>query len=126
MRILQSALLAAVMAASGPVFGEDAPPPAAPAPAAVPGGQGLETELASLRRDVQTARRELDEANAAVARASRGSSAAQLERLVDRQQRAERTLATVRERVPALLAAARAAGLSDAAVRSYQRSLSGE
>jgi hypothetical protein len=130
MRTTLAALAAAALC--GPAHAEPTveptAPPAAPAPAARPGdADALSVQLdrlADARRDVLAAERELREANAAVARA-RGSST-RLARAEARQREAQEAFDAARGRVPELVAEARAAGLSAAAVRSYEHSLYGD
>lgn len=107
---------------------DDPAPPAAPAPADDRGSVADLSDqldrLAEVRRDVLEARRELREANAAVAR-SRGSSP-HAARALARQEEAQAAFDAARARVPELMAEARAAGLSAAALRSYEHSIYGE
>jgi hypothetical protein len=122
----------AMAAFCGPAAAElesqNTPPPASPAPATAPASTGdlssqLE-QLADARRDVLDAERELRKANAAVARA-RGSSS-RVERAVARQQKAQENFDAARSRVPEVIAQARAAGLSDSALRTYEHTLYGD
>ncbi|NNL66372.1 MAG: hypothetical protein HKP30_09030, partial [Myxococcales bacterium] len=70
---------------------------------------------------------ELRDANAAIARASHQNvGPSKLERLAERQERAQRAFDTARERVPGLMAQARAAGMSASTLRAYERSLRGQ
>jgi hypothetical protein len=108
------------------------PPPAAPAPAPSPSGDDADLqarldELAEARSAALDAERELNEANAALARASRqGTRGERLARLEDRQRQAQESFDAVRQRVPELVARARAAGLSDAAARRWEHTLYGD
>jgi len=130
MRTTLAALLAAPLC--GTAYAEpdldSTAPPAAPAPAGDPGDAAdLSVQLhrlAEARRDVLEAERELHRANAAVARA-RGSSAREA-RAEERQQEAQAAFDAARERVPEVVAEARAAGLSAAAVRSWEHSIYGD
>jgi len=122
----------AVATLCGPVEAETAndpaAAPAAPAPAASPGSAAdLSTQLdrlAEARRDLLEAERELRRANAAVARA-RGSST-RAARAEERQQEAQAAFDTARSRMPEVIAEARAAGLSAAAIRSWEHSIYGD
>ena len=120
-------VLAALVLPAVPVGAEPSvPPPAAPAPGFAP-VEDLSVELARLQGEAEDARRRLDEADAAVARAGREPrGAAQLERLVGRRADAERALQAVRERAPGLLARARAAGVDATTLHSYERALLAE
>jgi len=130
MGILQTTLLIIAIGLAPVATAEEpgaasAPPPAAPAPAVSPDDdEALTAELAEARREVIAAQRELREANAALARASHGRTGpAELERLADRRQRAQRAFETARSRVPELIAQAHAEGISAAALRAYEHSL---
>jgi len=103
-------------------------PPAALAPDDTGGDLSIHLDrLAEARRQVLGARRELREANVALARASRGSSGdARLDRLFARQERAHEAFEAARRRVPEVVAAARAAGLSASAARRYEHSVYGD
>jgi hypothetical protein len=123
---LFAALLAAALVAPISALAEDAPPPAAPAPAESLDDPGTLNELlAEARRAVLEAEHELRQASAAVARASRGGRTPGA-RLVAREQAAEEAFAAARRRVPEVVAQARAAGVSDAVLRSYEHSLYGD
>jgi len=108
---------------------EDVPPPASPAPAATPASErNLIAELDEARRALVEAEHTLRSANAEVARASRraGTRASELERLAERQQTAQEAFDQARERVPQLVAEARAAGVSASVLRSYEHQLYGD
>jgi hypothetical protein len=106
------------------------PPPAAPAPSASSQETDLQArldELAEARRAALDAERELQAANAALARANRrGARGERLARLEERQRQAQESFDATRRRVPELVARARAAGLSDAAARRWEHTLYGD
>ena len=104
------------------------PPPAAVAPAGTGADLSIQLDrLAEARRQVLEAKRELREANVALARASRGNTGdARIDRLFVRHERAQEAFEAARRRVPEALAAARAAGLSASAARRYEHSVYGD
>jgi len=104
------------------------PPPAAVAPAGTGGDLSIHLDrLAEARRQVLEAQRELREANVALARAIRRSAGdTRIDRLFARQERAQEAFDAARLRVPEVVAAARAAGLSASAARRFEHSVYGD
>ena len=123
--ILFSPVTGAEPATTGAKSAAVSTPPAALAPAQ-PSQAELLAELQTARHDVLEARRELDSANAAVARGMREHLRERdLLALKERQRSAREELERAKGVLPPLVAQARNAGISTVVLRQYEHSIYG-